>query len=59
VPNFKHPSLDSARQEAERLARMSPGQEFAILESLAIVVKDDLRWERTESPEPPGWDIPF
>lgn len=60
VPCFRHPSKQSAQREAERLARNNPGQEFTVLESLATVVKDDLRWELNDvdSSETDG-GVPF
>ena len=33
APLMKHPSQESARVEAERLARINPGQQFWVLEA--------------------------
>lgn len=44
-PTYRHPSKQSAKTEAERLARLYTGQEFVVLESLATVVKSDMAWE--------------
>lgn len=44
-PTVRHPSRQSAKNEAERLAKACPGDEFTVLESVATVVKSDLRWE--------------
>lgn len=45
TPTCRHPSKKSARTEAERLARLNPGQEFVVLESLATVIKSDVQWQ--------------
>jgi hypothetical protein len=41
----RHPSKESAKNEAERLARLNPGSEFVVLEAIATVVKQDVQWE--------------
>ena len=33
APTFKHPTLESAKQEAERLSRLNPGIRFWVLEA--------------------------
>jgi hypothetical protein len=38
TPTYKHPNEDSARREAERLARMTPGVRFYILREADSVV---------------------
>lgn len=45
TPMVRHCSKQSAKTEAERLARNQPGTEFVVLESLATVVRSDLHWE--------------
>lgn len=55
VPYFKHDSENNARAEAERLARLNPGQEFTVLESIATVVKSDVNW----IPHGECGDVPF
>ena len=45
TPTFRHPSLQSAQNEAERLARNVTDREFTVLESLATVMKRDVVWE--------------
>jgi hypothetical protein len=45
TPNCQHLTLDSAKKEAERLARLNPGQAFTVLQSIATVVKSDVKWE--------------
>lgn len=47
-PIMRHPSKQSAASEAERLARLNPGREFVVLESLATVVRSELRWEMND-----------
>lgn len=44
IPIVRHNDKQSARTEAERLARAYPGSEFVVLESLASVVKSDISW---------------
>ena len=36
VPTMKHASQQSARLEAERLAKRNPGQQFAVLEAIGV-----------------------
>jgi len=55
-PTFKHPTEESARLEAERLARLNRGQVFIVLESKAQCVVTDVAWfEHDRSRE----DVPF
>ncbi len=42
VPTFQHPSEQSAHTEAERLARMFPGEQFVVLESVAAITRTDI-----------------
>ena len=53
-PTKKHETELEARNEAERLARKQPGQQFYILEVIAICQTKDLEWI-----ELPHDDIPF
>lgn len=57
VPTYRHATIGSASREAERLAREYPGQEFIVLEALAIVKKSDVQWSRLN--EVPDDDVPF
>jgi hypothetical protein len=41
-PTFKHPDYASARKEAQRLARIAPGQRFVVLAAAVSFVKRDL-----------------
>jgi hypothetical protein len=44
-PRRKHTSEEAARNEAERLARMTPGQKFHVIGSLGTVCAGELQWE--------------
>lgn len=44
APTARHKSFDSARTEAERLARMVPGIRFFILETVGAVEKVDVQF---------------
>ena len=45
APTVKHLTENVARSEAVRLARKYPGEFFTVLESVATVVVDNLKWE--------------
>ena len=36
IPKFKHPTLEAAEAEANRLAGLNPGVPFAILETVGL-----------------------
>lgn len=42
-PTYQHTSYESARAEAERLARNHPGDRFVVVESVCAVEKVDVR----------------
>lgn len=44
VPTFKHPTPESARREAEKLARMTPGQSFHVLQVIATARYQTVAW---------------
>ena len=53
APVAMHPSLKSAEEEAARLARLNPGKNFVVLESVKFCTIDDpVHWYPTE-------EIPF
>jgi hypothetical protein len=45
VPVVRHTSLSLAKSEAARLARKCPGESFTVMESIATVTVDNLKWE--------------
>jgi hypothetical protein len=44
IPTHKHPTEDSARTEAERLARANPGQQFHVLQLLGSCTFTGVDW---------------
>lgn len=52
APTREHVTEQSARAEAERLARNNPGQRFAVLRSVAVACKHDVAWEEIVSEMP-------
>lgn len=44
IPRMKHATLQCARTEAERLARLNRGQHFVVLQSLCECFIDDVRF---------------
>lgn len=44
VPAFRHVTLESAKAEAERLARLKDGHVFVVLEAIEAVRKSDIQW---------------
>lgn len=53
-PTFRHDTEISAYEEAERLARLIPGQEFIVLGSVASCRKNEVTWVAHDES-----DIPF
>lgn len=41
APSHRHVSVESAQREAERLAKVAPGQKFYVLEAKKVSVKMD------------------
>lgn len=52
TPNYRHSSQSAAEKEAERLAKINPGEEFIILKALKKVVVQSVHWADLE-------EIPF
>ncbi len=48
APTYRHPSLVSAKTEADRLAALNPGQEFVVLQSVGTVRTQRTVWEEHE-----------
>lgn len=42
-PTMRHDSREAAQSEAERLARIAPGQRFYVLAALSVTEKVDVR----------------
>lgn len=59
--SVEHPSVDSARAEAKRLARLHPGQPFYVCETVEMVIKHDVEVVsmRERCVEPEDGEIPF
>lgn len=51
TPVYRHSSKESAVKEAERLAMLSPGDEFVVLEAIAACKKSDVQWREFEPEE--------
>ena len=45
VPTVKHPTVQSARAEAERLARTNAGRHFHVLQVIGSAVYAQVNWE--------------
>ena len=43
VPRVKHESYESAKREAQRLARFSPGETFIVLRATDAFTKQDVQ----------------
>lgn len=60
TPTVRHPSKQSAKNEAERLARQNPGEEFVVLESLATVCVAEMQWQLNDvDGSVTSSDVPF
>ncbi len=57
IPTFVHNSVESAKIEAERLAKMHPDTEFHVLQSIAFCIKNEVKWN--VMPEINECDLPF
>lgn len=52
APVYRHPTEKAARTEAERLARINPGQTFYVLQTVGKARKTDVEYTLIQ-------DIPF
>jgi len=66
APTHKHLKLDDANKEAERLARLNPGEAFHILEAKAMCkfaavqwIKVDPSWVPMLNHDPPSFFWPW
>ena len=57
IPTFTHANVDSAKKEAERLAKLHPDTEFHVLQSMAFCIKQEVKWE--VMPDVNAGDLPF
>lgn len=53
APTFKHKHPESAEKEAERLARLYPGQSFHVLALSGTVEVNPVAWKRYDTSEIP------
>jgi len=58
-PTVRHARYDDAKHEAERLARMNPGEDFYILGSLLLVHNRDVDVTRVVPADADPTDLPF
>ena len=56
--NKRHGCLETARAEAQRLARENPGLEFFVLETIASCKKVDVEWADLRAFRPDD-ELPF
>lgn len=49
APTFKHDTPDAAKTEAERLARISPGTTFYVLQTVGRARKHDVDFQPIKS----------
>jgi hypothetical protein len=54
-PVYQHETIESAGQEAERMARANPGSEFYVLQPTSRVIRQDVQVTRFRS----GDEVPF
>lgn len=52
VPVVRHNTEELARSEAARLARIHQGESFTVLESIATVTVDNMKWEEHDNAIP-------
>lgn len=54
--SYEHLTIESAKAEAERIARINGGEEVYILKQIAAVKLNDVQWKKLDTEDP---DIPF
>jgi hypothetical protein len=45
APKVRHTDIRAAKCEAERLARLNPGERFIVLEAIGSCIKRDVEWD--------------
>lgn len=58
-PVYRHDCEAAAETEAERLARLNPGERFFVLEAVGLRCVDNMHRVSLRPGDPPGDDIPF
>ena len=53
APTYKHDTEQSARNEAERLARINQGQSFHVLRVVGTAARNDIAWTQYHPDEVP------
>jgi hypothetical protein len=59
APTYKHETLQSARTEAERLARNNPTHVFHVLSLYGSCAKNDVQWIVRDTQQDMDEEIPF
>lgn len=49
--SYTHLTRRLAEEEAARLARKSPGEDFFVLETVSAVTKNEVQWHELKEPE--------
>lgn len=59
-PTARHHSFETAKAEAERLARVCPGTEFYVLQTVGVAKKTDVDFRHISKDGPSSTDdLPF